>query len=629
MPFDVTITAPTAGSAQTSAPTITWTLPSGITQSLYQIGAYRASDRTTGAPLGQVAPPPFDYHPVAASGYPNLPYGVFPDPLPIRSAVQQFTFDGSYPSTGALPTGTYIVWLHIISETYEDRVLQSVDNGVATVRFTVPTSLVAQPRRIRRTDRGGEEPPPPTIISPTPGQEWDQDTDGDFAVSFQVPTGISPDEVKIAIYDANYFDPETLIPTEPRFPIVYTDRAPFDAPTPRSAEWVDLTLLSDKTTVSGRDTWTVTFDGTDGTAQVPNGSWVMAIRYNTELTGRILSYDTRTGFVRAAHRYHASQSAVRAFTMENSFDTNIVPDPYTYLPATAPEVTWERNRIFNAVGSELELNWQYHNRRGVGQRSVQVRRVLSGGTNAGTRYLSRSSTGAYTWVTALDTSANPTTDIPIRSSLLVLDHGTAVGTAWGGLTWGTHSFAVRPTSQAGVQGDWSTTLIVDVYRALTLTAVTPVVQTNGFLRVSWTTDVTGSNNRQGRFRVQAFRNRQLISGTSERPEDQFQPTIPARAIIGSDSFFDFNRALPSKGPLPNGTYTITVTIWDKYGNQSQLSANITITNTLPAKVAATPHVYDWEGQVQKRPGHQHAIHRRAHPRRLHRGHVRGANHLHI
>ena len=365
MPFDVTITAPAAGSTQTSAPTITWTLPAGITQSLYQIGAYRASDRTSGAPLGQVAPPPFDYQPVAASGYPNIPYGVIPDPRPIRSALQQFTFDGSYPSTGALPNGTYIVWLHVISETYEDRALQSVDNGVATVRFTVANSLVAQPRRIRRSDRGGEEPPPPTILSPTAEQEWDADAaaDGPVAVRFQVPTGISPDEVKIAIYDANYFDPETLVPTERRFPVVYTDRAPYDAPTPRSAEWIDLAPFGPLRGVTP-PTWQVTFNGADGTAEVPNGDWVLAIRYNTELTGRILSYDTRTGFVRAAHRYHASQSAVRAFSVENSFDSTIVPDPYTYVPSTVPEVTWERNRIAADVGAGLSLKWFYHNRRG-------------------------------------------------------------------------------------------------------------------------------------------------------------------------------------------------------------------------------------------------------------------------
>ena len=103
--------------------------------------------------------------------------------------------------------------------------------------------------------------------------------------------------------------------------------------------------------------------------------------------------------------------------------------------------------------------------------------------------------------------------------------------------------------------------------------------------------------------MQAFQNRRLVSGTSERPEDQFQPAIPARAILDpAASTFDFSRALPSKGPLPNGTYQIVLTIWDKYGNQApQSSVNVTVNNPAPAKVSATPHVYDWEDQVQVDP----------------------------
>ena len=116
------------------------------------------------------------------------------------------------------------------------------------------------------------------------------------------------------------------------------------------------------------------------------------------------------------------------------------------MPTTAPSVTWPRNRTSNEVATALDLRWVFNDRRGIGQRSVQVRRVLSGGTNAGTRYLARSSQEVYSWVTALDTTNN-TTDIPIRSEHLRLAAGTAVGTGWGQIAWGTHQFAVRPTSE--------------------------------------------------------------------------------------------------------------------------------------------------------------------------------------
>ena len=73
MAFDVNITSSATNSG--GSPNVTWNIPdTTITQSLYQIGAYRVNDRAPGQPLNQVTPP-FRFHPVAASGYPSLPYG--------------------------------------------------------------------------------------------------------------------------------------------------------------------------------------------------------------------------------------------------------------------------------------------------------------------------------------------------------------------------------------------------------------------------------------------------------------------------------------------------------------------------------------------------------------------------
>ena len=220
-----------------------------------------------------------------------------------------------------------------------------------------------------------------------------------------------------------------------------------------------------------------------------------------------------------------------------------------------------------------------------------MRRILSGGTNAGTRYLSLSNR-VYSWVTALDA----TTDIPIRTEHLVIPAGTTAANGWGGLPWGTHRFSVRPTSQSGAQGSWSAHLPVDVYRRLTITSLTASV-VGGFIRATWAHDGATGNNAQRRFRVQVFDDRRrFITGTSDRPEEPFR----ARAVPGDDTSFTFNRtAEHSLGPVPNGTYTVVVTLWDAHRNQSEeRSTTVTVTNTAPAAVTVTPRVYDRLDQVQ-------------------------------
>ena len=598
----VTITAPTAGATVVSgSPTVTWTVEdedgNTLDQTFFQCGAYRVEDRTRGAPLNQAAPPPFDYMPVAASGYPNLPYGVVPNPIEIRQSAKQFTFSGAYPSTGALPEDEYYVWLHVIvQETDPNDPLRVIsrESGVATVRFEVGPNTIASVPRLRVQD--GFPLPPPTILSPTANQAWDalSTADGPVQVGLQFPDGIVPSEVKVAGYRRTDWNFDTN--QGEALPLVYTDRAPYEAPTPRSAEWIDIAPF-EQDPVNNRRTWTLTFDGSEGVAAFPNGRWVVAVRYNSEVTARVTEFDPANGFTREAHRYDASQAAWVAFGVSNSFDNTIIPDRVVSTPTARPAITWPRNRIANEVGSPLHLMWHYANRRGVGQKSVNVRRILAGGTNAGTRYLSRSTAGVYTWVTALATDG--TTDIPIRSEELALAFGGGVTDSWGGLTWGTHSFAVRPTSDAGVVGDWSSELTVDVYRRLTLQTFTASVNADGFIACRWTHNGSTGNNRQARYRIQVFdSDGNIVSGTSDRREDQYNTRWP-RAVIGNQGAFVLNRTLPSKGPVANGTYNVVLTIWDRYGNQApQREQSVTVNNTAPPTVVVVPRVYDHNDVLQ-------------------------------
>ena len=590
MAFDVSITSPATNSG--GSPNITWT--SAETQTLYQIGAYRVGDRSN-APLNSITPP-FRFHPVAASGYPSLPYGAIPDPIPIRSSRQSFRFDGAYPSTGSLPNGTYYIWLHVIHEERNaDGDVIARDNGVATQRLVVSNSVVAEPLRV--PDAHNELLPAPTIIFPTADHTFNIGDDADAGevtapfFQIQLPSAIQfPSEVKVAIYQRDDWDFDRNRGTA--FPLVYTDRAPFDAPKPRSAEWVTLPP-EDATRVNNKPTWTLTFDGSEGFAAIPNGFWVAAIKYNSEITARVLSFNPGDGLVREAHRYDDSHIDFVPFEVRGSFENTLIPDPYIHIARDRPTITWPTNATRNPVDEALPLRFQYHGR--VGLRSVEVRRNLIGGTNAGTRYLSRSSSGVYTWVTALGTG----TDIPLRTEELVLAPGTAVGSGWGNLAWGAHQFAMRPTSDAGIVGDWSDILAVRAYRKLAITNLRAVV-TNGFIVVSWNNGATGSNNRQGRFRIQVKdSDGNPVTGTSERPSDQYVPERYARAILGDDTSFTLNRDLPSKGPVDNGTYDVVLTIWDIYGNQSDASeVEVTVNNTAPPAVTTTPRIYDESDVVQ-------------------------------
>ena len=581
----VTITAPAAGATVGGSPTLTWTLPGGTRQSLIQVGAYRAGDRST-APLSQAAPPPFDYVPVAASGNPIFPYGVVPDPEPVRTAVQSFTFDGAWPSTGALPNGAHILWLHIISETLnDDNEVISRDNGVASVRVTVATSLAEEPRRLRRRREDGVPPPAPTIVSPVTDHPF---ASGAVEVTVQMPNRVVPSELKAAVYDTRWWDFDSN-ESDNRRPVAFTDRDEDGSAT--GAEWVPIEEFP-RTLVSGVPTWTLTFGQGALPALVPNGTHIVAVRYNTEVTARITSFDPRTGLVRVEHRFDKSRAAIRQFQVTGSTDLEDEPDIVSYRPTINPSVTWPRRSTRNEVGEALNLIWHYNQRNGVGQKSVQVRRILAGGSNAGTRYLSRSSSGVYSWVTALGTG----TDIPIRTEHLVLPAGSTAATGWGGLPWGIHRFSVRPTSQEDTQGDWSEHLPVDVYRRLTITSLTAST-VGGFIRAAWTHDGATGNNQQRRYRVQVFdSNRRFVTGTSDRPEEPFR----ARAVLGSGTSFTFNRTGEnSLGPVPNGTYTVVLTLWDAYGNRSEeRSTSVTVTNIAPAAVTVTPRVYNHLDQVQ-------------------------------
>ena len=162
----VTITAPAAGATVGGSPTVDLDFTAGY-HPVAGSGRGVSGGRPVRCGLSQAAPPPFDYIPLAASGNPIFPFGVVPDPEPVRRSVQSFTFDGAWPSNGAIPNGPVIIWLHIISETLNDEgEVISRDNGVATVRVNVANSLAAEPRRLRRNREDGVLPPPPIIVSP-------------------------------------------------------------------------------------------------------------------------------------------------------------------------------------------------------------------------------------------------------------------------------------------------------------------------------------------------------------------------------------------------------------------------------------------------------------------------------
>ena len=183
-----------------------------------------------------------------------------------------------------------------------------------------------------------------------------------MSVAIQMPVaGIIPSDIKIAIYQRTHWDFDRR---RSNFnPVRFTDRDG-DGPGARGgAEWVPISEWSPPTRVSGTLTWTVVFGASTSVPdEVPNGMWVLACKYNTEVTAAILSFDPATGLARVEHRYHSSEITVREFEVSGSTEDFTPPDPYVYMPTTAPSATWPRNRTSNEVSEPLDLRWTYNDR---------------------------------------------------------------------------------------------------------------------------------------------------------------------------------------------------------------------------------------------------------------------------
>ena len=590
------------------APTIGWNVPADHPQSLAQIGAYRVGDRSD-APLTQAAPPPFDYAPVAATGFPNLSYGVVRDPVAaeFRGATPSFTFSGAYPSTGRIPNGTYIIWVH--AQAYvrdEDETLIRIDNGVATATIQVTSSPVTEPPRVPRVGLGARTAADPaTIITPAVGAPA---VGGQVGATFSIPPFISPTFFQVAVYRREDYDTDLL--RSERAPVARSDNPdtqPRAGNPDTAAERIPVEALPESTMVGGVEVWTLNFGATSPnealgtlTGPVPNGEYALVVKYAFEEAGEIIRYDPDRGVIRGPHKFLTSQPAYRIFEVQGSTEPEDVPDPFIYRPTLRPVVVFPRDAINAEVSEPLRLIWHYRHARGIDQESVEIRRVLSGGTNAGTRYLALSGNNLATqrWVTALDTT-NDTTTIRARvgGTDLVkgidLVAGAAADRAWGGLAWGQHNFSVRATSGDGEITEWSDPVRVNVYRRLSILTLTPALDASGFVAVDWTHDGATGNNRQARYRVRLLQDGRFVTGTTDGLADDH-----ARALRGSDLTWTANRSDNSLGPVPNGTYDVEVTIWDPFGNETQDITPVTVNNTLPTAVAVTPRVYDLDGVLQ-------------------------------
>ena len=85
-------------------------------------------------------------------------------------------------------------------------------------------------------------------------------------------------------------------------------------------------------------TWTVVFGASTSVPdEVPNGMWVMACKYNTEVTAAVLSFDPATGFARVAHRYHSSEITVREFSVMGSLRISPHPTRMCICPPPLPQ----------------------------------------------------------------------------------------------------------------------------------------------------------------------------------------------------------------------------------------------------------------------------------------------------
>ena len=603
--MDVTLTAPTADQQITGILTATWTLPAGKRSDLTYLGVYRQTDRNRAIALDS-AVPPFAYYPVVATGFPSLPYGIVPSPLGLPGLAGTFIANGQYPATGILPNGDYTLWLLVL---HQDRntagEITNTDYGIATQDFSVTGSAAVEPARIPLDSAAGE-PPPPTIVSPAEGSTVDLtptnpgDDPKHLFVEFSTPPELEPQSAKIAIYREENLD-RTADSQET--PVVYSDRAPYGEPGTRGgAEWVLIEQFERRPNGNYR----MTFDGEPGSSgDVPTGNWFVAVRYTSLATGRLREFDPLTGeFRRSSTRYHASQPAEGRFSVTGGIEDTAETRLVNVVPSTRPYITWPRPVIEAEVNTALRLAWQYHNRRGVGQKSVQIRRVLSGGANAGTRYLSRNAQGVLSWVTAL---SSPATDIPITTTEIELVHGTSPNLAWGGLTWGTHQFDVRPTTQNDVQGAWSTKQRVIVYRRLTLTGMS-IGNPNGWLQVSWTHDGDSGNNQQRAFKIAVYADDALegdfpIYRTSPDPDDRFRRG-PARWVQGDNTLFVFSTSEDRASDIVrNGNYIVRMKIRDRRELESNTlqrpqTGSHTVNNPGPPAATIVPRVYNIRGEVQ-------------------------------
>ena len=595
--------------AANGSPTVSWMLPddpdgNARTTCWYQVGAYREGDQDPNASLSQAAPPPFRFVPVAATGWPALAYGAVPDPILVGPLPPSFTFTGSRPSNGILPNGTYIIWLHVIVRDFNDaNEVINEDSGVAFMRNVRVTSSVgeARPRIIRAAGRHGARvsPDPPIIVTPVAAVPPTTVQGSQLGAAIRVPDGVVPSHFQVAVYRGEDYD--IGLRRANRSPIA---RSVNIGSTRASAEKVpSYEFPYDRTT----ETWTLNF----GTGEVPElapgipnsppgKDWVLVVRYSWEDAGIITDYNPRTGLVREEHIHLTSHSAYRFFRVTGSFPWDgVIPDDYIYVPTVGPGIQWDTGTLRGEVGSSLRLDWHYQHRRGIGQRYVQIRRDLAGASNAGTRYLKRVGR-VLSWVTALDTTADATTDLVQDADHIVLPPGTAVGTGWGGLTWGVHSFTIRAVSGDGEISPWSLPLLVSVYRQLSITSLSVPNVTNGFITATWAHDGATGNNRQTRYRVQVFDDRgRFVTGTSDRPSDPSH----ARALPGDALTWTANRAAGSLGPVKNGTYNVVVTLWDIGGNETQRSASVTVTNTAPPSAATTitPRIYDHQHRIVNDP----------------------------
>ena len=154
-----------------------------------------------------------------------------------------------------------------------------------------------------------------------------------------MPTRVVPSELKAAFYDTRWWDFDANAPIDGVGPVAFTDR---DEPgSATGAEWVPIEEFP-YSLVSGVPTWTLTLGSSAVLpTELPDSLYLVAVRYNTEVTAKILSFNSRNGLVRARHRYDKSRAARRTFEVSGSTVVPVsVPDRVPYTSGTVPAVTW-------------------------------------------------------------------------------------------------------------------------------------------------------------------------------------------------------------------------------------------------------------------------------------------------